>query len=122
MAGYIISINSIKALESCINQGIYSTILSTPFNIWRIHYEGTCADYISMKPGDNIYFFIKRKIYGVGMLKNIGFGCKYLNYPHADVPNTQCFDNIKTSMILNQTSENLRNRFICTFTPLSTIL
>lgn len=32
MARYIISSNSIEALEFCKNQDIYSTILSTPNN------------------------------------------------------------------------------------------
>ena len=35
-------------------------------------FEGTLADYMSMKPGDNIYFFCKRRYYGIGELISIG--------------------------------------------------
>ncbi|SUY80090.1 Uncharacterised protein [Clostridium tetani] len=69
MAGYVFSINDVNSLKKCIENGIYSTNLSEPKNKnWGIHHEGTFADYISMKPGDNIYFFIDRKIYGIGEL------------------------------------------------------
>ena len=34
---------------------------------------------MSMKPGDNIYFFCKRRYYGIGELISIGPDCKYCN-------------------------------------------
>lgn len=51
-----------------------------------MHHEGTFADYFGMKQGDNIYFFIKRKIYGIGKIINVGSDCKYWNYIGAEKP------------------------------------
>ena len=63
MAGYIMSLNNKQSLEECIKLGIYSTNLSEPKNnLWKIHHEGTFADYFGMKEGDNIYFFIAIRI------------------------------------------------------------
>lgn len=118
MAGYIFSLNNNQALENLIQNGVYSTNLSHPKNNkWKIHHEGTITDFISMKAGDNVYFFIERKIYGIGELININFDCKFLNYPNADIPNIQNFDSIKLNLLLNQNETNLQNRFICTFKP-----
>lgn len=80
MAGYVMTLDNIESLIQCIDAGIYSTKMSQPNGIWRINHEGTFADYLSMKAGDNIYFFIKRKIYGIGVLVDIEDDCKYLSY------------------------------------------
>ena len=40
----------------------------------------TFGDIITMKPGDNIYFLSKRKIYGIGTAVPVGEDCKYDNY------------------------------------------
>jgi len=53
---------------------------------WNIAKEGTFADYFSMRPGDHIYFFVKRMIYGIGELVDIDGDCKYLSYQDADNP------------------------------------
>lgn len=118
MAGYIFSLDSIDSLKHCIENGIYSTNLTSPKNnLWKIHHEGTFADYISMKQGDNVYFFIERKIYGIGELINLGFDCKFLNYPDADIPIIKDYDSIKDKVLLNINEESINNRCICTFKP-----
>ncbi|WP_294377077.1 hypothetical protein [uncultured Clostridium sp.] len=117
MAGYIIGLSNEKSLKECIETGIYSTNLSAPKNnIWKIHHEGTFADYFGMKEGDNIYFFIDRKIYGIGQLIKIKEDCKYWNYIGAEKPKDYSYDNIKHSMIMNK-KENINNRCLCIFMP-----
>lgn len=59
MAGYIMTLDSLESLKQCIKTGTYSTNLSEPNGSWRLHHEGTFADFLSMQPEDNIYFFIK---------------------------------------------------------------
>lgn len=116
MAGYIFTLDSFDSLLEIINNGIYSTNLKIPLkDVWGIHHEGTFADYLSMSEGDNVYFFIKRKIYGVGKLKNIAGDCKLLNFPDADIPRSKEFQELQDQMILNKTEFNLGNRFLCTF-------
>lgn len=44
----------------------------------------TFGDFISMHPGDNIYFLSNRKLYGIGEAVKVGsLDCKYDNYPNA---------------------------------------
>lgn len=117
MAGYVITMDSIESLKVCIEQGYYSTNLSEPSgNFWLISHEGTFTDFISMKEGDNIYFFIKRMIYGIGVLVNlVEFDCKLQNYPDATLPTIQDFNNIKQQMVLNDDEAKLNNRVVCFF-------
>lgn len=118
MAGYIFSLNSLDSLHDCIRNGIYSTNLTQPrSNLWKLHHEGTFADYCSMKSGDNIYFFIRRKIYGIGELININGDCKFFNYPQASLPSVLEFADIQNQMILNNSEHNVNNRCICLFQP-----
>jgi hypothetical protein len=118
LAGYIFSLDSENSLRYFIYHGVYSTNLSAPKNnLWKIHHEGTFTDYLSMKQGDNVYFFINRKIYGIGELINIEFDCKFLNYPKADIPIVPIYDSVKKSMLLNNSKDNIHNRCICTFKP-----
>jgi hypothetical protein len=123
MAGYIMTMNDEEALRRCITEGIYSTNLSEPINgRWQLHHEGTFGDFISMKPGDNIYFFMKRNVYGVGELIPIGdLDCKLLNYPEADVPVQKNYDEYQSVMLFNEAPENLNNRCLCFFKPSPTL-
>ncbi|OHW61262.1 hypothetical protein EUAN_23860 [Andreesenia angusta] len=117
MAGYIFTLDSLDSLKSCIKKGCYSTNLSAPKNgLWMIHHEGTFADYCGMKPGDSVYFFIDRMIYGRGEMVDIEGDCKYMNYPRALWPSFPEFKNIKDEMLLDDES-NLCNRCVCFFKP-----
>lgn len=119
MAGYLFSLDNENSLIEAINKGIFSVRLSAPSNnSWSKHHEGTMADYSSMKAGDNIYFFIKRKIYGIGTLVNVGDDCKYLNYPGSNFPVTANYSEISDFIILNdESTDSLNLRFICVFEP-----
>jgi hypothetical protein len=117
MAGFLFSLDSEESLIDSINKGIYSTRLSAPNNVWRIHHEGTFADYCSMREGDNVYFFIDRKIYGIGTLRDINGDCKFLNYPNANLPTVQNYDEIQNQLLLDIGAESINMRFICTFIP-----
>ncbi|MEH6944729.1 hypothetical protein [Bacillus sp. JJ722] len=56
MAGFIFSLDSEESLQECIENGVYSTnFKSLTKNFWNAAYEGTFADYISMKEGDFIF-------------------------------------------------------------------
>lgn len=117
MAGYIMTINDLESLKECVINGTYSTILKEPKNHkWGTPQEGTFADYLSMKTGDSIFFFHKRKIYGIGKIVNVGDDCKYLNYQEADVPEDITEDeyNKKKPLLFLGTKDN---RCFCTFIP-----
>ena len=116
MAGYIMTLDSEESLNQCILTGTYSTKMSQPNGKWRTHHEGTFADYLSMKEGDYIFFFIKRKIYGIGTLTAIKDECKYLNYINANLP-----EEIDTTEYRNRKPllpyGSKENRCFCIFKP-----
>ena len=90
MAGFIFSIGSDTEdhnVETCIQKGIYAAKVPADLTSSKSKQvvSSVLCDYISMKPGDNVYFLAKRKIYGVGKLVTIGNTrcCVTKNYPSA---------------------------------------
>lgn len=75
-SGYLVSVGSKSSegktkekrdLEEIISKGVYATWLTeSKDGKWSSAMYGTLADYATIKPGDNIYFFADRKIYGIG--------------------------------------------------------
>ncbi len=116
MAGYVFAIggdtNPVDVIRKCAENGVYSTYMNS---ISPIPFEGTLADYMSMKPGDNIYFFCKRKYYGVGELISVGPDCKYCNYPHSSARTVIPYDDIRDTLLLDEGAESNKYRWICTF-------
>ncbi len=118
MAGYIFNLDSVDALEKYISNGVYSTKLSQPRNNqWGIHHEATCADYATMKAGDNVYFFIDRKIYGIGELVNINGDCKFLNFPEANKPQKYDYDEVRDRLLWDEGEYSNTQRWLCVFKP-----
>jgi hypothetical protein len=70
-----------------------------------------------MKPGDNVYFFIKRKIYGIGKLIEIGGECKFFNFPHAAIPESYDYMEVKEQLLWDEGEISVRQRCICVFVP-----
>lgn len=116
MAGYVFAIggnvNPVSVIRKCAEQGVYSTYMSS---MASIPFEGTLADYISMKPGDNIYFFCKRRYYGVGELVSVGPDCKYCNYPNASARTEFLYEDIRKDLLLDEGPSSVNYRWICTF-------
>lgn len=116
MAGYVFAIGGendpVSAIRSCVEKGVFSTYLrgNAP-----IPFEGTLADYVSMKPGDNIYFFCKRRYYGVGELVSVGPDCKYCNYPHSSELVRPSYSSIASDLLVDFGPESPHYRWLCTF-------
>ncbi|OON87444.1 hypothetical protein BXO88_03995 [Oribacterium sp. C9] len=89
------------ALKQCIATGTYSAKTSEKGPA----FIGTLADYLGMKPGDDIFFFTERKIYGIGKLVNIGDDCRYRVHSKDD----------NEDLVEMVNPEN--HQFICTFEP-----
>lgn len=123
MAGYVFSIgdakNAISTVRDCAESGVFSSHLKpsdkNPNLFSFIPFEGTLTDYCSMQPGDNIYFFCKRKYYGIGKLVSIGPDCKYCNFPGASTPFRKRYDNIRDNLIMDYEEESPNYPWICTF-------
>lgn len=116
MAGYVFAIggddNPVKTIRECAEKGVYSTYLR---GIAPLPFEGTLADYLSMRPGDNIYFFCKRKYYGVGELISVGPDCKYCNYPNSSARTMVDYADIAGKLLVDMGPESPHYRWLCTF-------
>jgi len=112
MAGYIFNIGPSNNVNEIMKSGIYATFLKT---LASIPFEGTFADYVTMSEGDNVYFFQKRKIYGIGKLKKVGLDCKYNNFIGATKPIKYNYELIKESLIVDFGLESHKYRWVCFF-------
>lgn len=79
--------------------------------------EGTLGDYSAKKPGDNIYFFINRKIYGIGVLKDINGECAFCNFPNSSTPIIEEYNIIKPKILFDFGKNSIQYRWICLFEP-----
>lgn len=116
MAGYVFAIGGdsdpVDIIKECAEKGVYATCLNS---LAPIPFEGTLADYMSMKPGDNIYFFCKRRYYGIGELISVGPDCKYCNYPNASALKVVQYKDIKKDLLVDYGDNSPNYRWICTF-------
>ncbi len=118
MAGYVFAVGgederkSLDIIKESVRSGTFSTYMRS---LSPLPFEGTLADYMSMKPGDNIYFFCKRKYYGVGELVSVGLDCKYCNYPQASALENFQYDHIKDELLVDFGIESANYRWVCTF-------
>lgn len=119
MAGYIMTLSDKESLQDCFYNGCYGTYFkNNDFNKWNITKEGTFADYSTMKPGDHIYFFINRTIYGIGKIVNISNNCIYLNYPQASSLSTLNYNEISRQILFNhEQTTDLNTRVVTFFKP-----
>ena len=80
MPGYLFIIGGSKndteaqrreRIMGVVRRGVYSTMMSVN---WSNAAESTLGDFVTMRPGDNVYFFGKRKVYGIGEVLDAGDG------------------------------------------------
>lgn len=112
MAGYIFNIGETGNVKEMFKNGFYSTYIKT---LAANPFEGTFADYISMSEGDNVYFFQKRKLYGIGKFINVGEDCKYNNYIGASILKDYTYDEIRNSLLIDFGADSSKYRWICFF-------
>lgn len=69
-AGYLFSVanKGPGIIEQIVREGTYAVLTSTK---WTNPVASTLGDYLTMKPGDNVYFFSDRTIYGIGEIVDV---------------------------------------------------
>lgn len=122
MAGYIFNIGDKVNVMDIIAGGFYSTYINYSkkknTNVDYIAtgpFEATYADFTSMKENDNVYFFKKRKVYGIGKLIKVGTDCKYNNFVGASSFNALEYTDIKDSLLIDLGADSPHYRWICFF-------
>ena len=68
MSGYLFTFTDEASLFESINCGSYSTLMNPK---WNDTVASTLGDYVTMRPGDSVYFFSKRTVYGIGEIVEV---------------------------------------------------
>src|SRR4051812_45867121 len=116
-AGFVMTMDSLESVQRCTKDGVYGTVRKQPDGFWGGPGYGTFADYASMCPGDNIYFFHDRQLYGVGELVEVAGACAHLNYPAASLPHPVDYEDVKRELLYDIDERSVLQRWICTFGP-----
>jgi hypothetical protein len=113
MSGYIMNLSSRASLEMYIRNGAYGTIIRRPERgFWSTANEMTMADYLTMRSGDLIFFFLERQVYGVGRL--VSFPCRdgeavaLCNFPGSSEPTSQPPADLLNYLWRENGEENIR--------------
>jgi len=96
-----------------IRNGAYGTIIRRPEGDWWVAaIEYTLADYLSMRPGDLIFFFRARRIFGVGQLVSFPVAGRDVvalcNYPGSLFPHARPPDDERMFLWRENGEENIR--------------
>lgn len=118
MAGYLFAFSDRESLLETINRGTYSTLVKPT---WRAETTATFADFATMKPGDNVYFFSKREVFGIGEITEITDGEAFLDiFPGASAGSPKkvpdLLERCLPSAEIAPSSERIR-RWIIAFKP-----
>lgn len=126
MAGFMVFIGGRDAqqrLERVVSSGTYAAklrpLVAKPGGGLRFGapHEGTFADYSTAQPGDSVFFFSNRVIYGVGRLVALGRGPALLNYPGASEPRRLGYSKVRELMLLDEGAASMNQRWLFTFVP-----
>lgn len=71
MSGYLFTFSDEDSLFESMKYGRYSTLMSAK---WSSPHLPTLADFVTMSPGDRVYFFSKRMVYGIGEIVSLNNG------------------------------------------------
>lgn len=71
MSGYLFTFSDENALFEAMRKGRYATLMKAK---WGAAHLPTLGDYMTMRPGDRVYFFSKRMVYGIGEIVSLAPG------------------------------------------------
>lgn len=119
MSGYIMNLGATaqregrEKLELYVRYGAYGTIIKRPTrDLWAPVQEMTLADYLVIRPGVLVFFFLGREIYGVGRVVSFDVEGQRLaalaNYPGASFPHAIRPQNPDDYLWRENGEENLR--------------
>lgn len=115
MAGYLFAFSEEDAMFECMKSGVYSTLVNCT---WSNAVSATLADYVTMKPGDNVYFFSSRKIYGIGELIDIVPGRTVVeNFPGSTSRSKIDYAMVCDKALVDPGSDKRVKRWLVAFRP-----
>lgn len=101
MKGFVFSLGGDKPIDEILTRGLFGVWQPNPYRAdrtdadwrrdrWSREQISTFADYLTINPGDLIFFFRDRMIYGIAEAISLedtpGGNCALLNYPDSHLP------------------------------------
>ncbi len=99
-----------------MEERVYSTLMNAK---WTSPSEATLGDYITMRPGDSIYFFTNRQVYGIGSIIDVEPGrCITENFDGATSGDAADLEEAtSSSLIPGLNTDGKVGRWIVAFKP-----
>jgi hypothetical protein len=117
MSGYIFALDNVATLRLYAEKGVYATKVSRPGAYWAANHLYTLGDYLTMRPGDLVFFFMRRKIYGVGRIVGVAgsesSSAALCNYPSSHMPDAHA---VQRDLLWNEGDDQDRP-WLCLFEP-----
>lgn len=98
MAGYLFALGKSGVPAKALESRQYSTLMNVK---WTSPTNGVLGDLVTMRPGDHVYFFKERRIYGIGRVVAAPDGrCVTENFPGATSQTTVQWSAVKAKAFM----------------------
>lgn len=115
MAGYLLTFSRETDAKRCMEERVYTTLMNP---VWGQAADGTLGDYVTMRAGDNIYFFSNRFVYGIGEIVDVVPGrCVTENFPGATSKGFANPRDVFEKSLVKTSSEDRIGRWVIAFRP-----
>lgn len=115
MAGYLFTFSDTESLFETMRRGSYTTLMNVT---WGQASVSTLGDFATMRPGDSVYFFSKRMVYGIGRIVQAVPGVTVLeNFEGSTGATMPSEDVLPTDSLLGESAAGKVGRWVIAFEP-----
>ena len=115
MAGYLFTFSDEGSMFETMRRGSYTTLMNIR---WSPASLSTLGDYVTMRPGDSVYFFSSRMVYGIGRIVQAVPECTVLeNFEKSTGANLASENSLPPDALINATTEERVGRWVIAFEP-----
>lgn len=115
MAGYLFTFSGTESLFETMRRGSYTTLMNVT---WGQASVSTLGDFATMRPGDSVYFFSKRMVYGIGRIVQVVPGVTVLeNFEGSTGLTLSSEDDLPADPLLMETASGKVGRWVIAFEP-----
>ena len=115
MAGYLFTFSDEKSLLEAMRRGSYTTLMNVR---WGPAALSTLGDYATMRPGDSVYFFSSRMVYGIGSIVQVVPGHTVLeNYEGSTGTTLASPSDLPSDALMGTRTEDRVGRWVIAFEP-----
>lgn len=115
MAGYLFTFSDEESLFETMRRRVYTTLMNVAWNRTSV---STLGDYVTMCPGDSVYFFSRRMVYGIGKIVQAVPRCTVLeNFEGSTGATLQSENELPSDALVDVRAEGKIGRWVIAFEP-----